>query len=274
MTTTNSCKRPVMALWSIVLLLSSSSPTMAQETPAPVAASQTSPAPVEANQTSPAPVQTTPQTSPAPALASPVQVESPEPSQTPSVEPTKSPVTAPPTRTTPDCFTSLTDLFEILELASPFVDKEYILCPNTYFDVGFHDEFGECCTGGQMSCYVKSKTHIKCGEDGKSTNNCVIRGGEFQLLVGPQVFEETVTTDVVISGVTWESSENTGMIIAAQGDLTFVDNIIRVRSLFFDSCLHVNDSLPRNARSKTKISTKCCKTYVPCFSLFVFLLYS
>jgi hypothetical protein len=222
--TANSCRRPVMTVASLVLTLlfaviSSTSMTMAQET------NQTSPAPaVQTNQS---------QTSPAPALASPVQVGSPEPSQTPSVEPTKAPVTPPPTRTTPDCFTNLTVLFEILELASPFVDKEYILCPDTVFNVGFHDEDGECCERGQMSCYVKSKTHLKCGEDGSSKNNCIIRGGDFQLLMGPQIFEETVTTEVKLSGITWEASANTGILIASQGDVTFVDNIIRVCSCSF-----------------------------------------
>ena len=158
-----------------------------------------------------------------------VMAQSPEPSQSPSEQPTKSPVTSPPTRETPDCFTSTTDLFEIMELASPFVDKVYTLCPNTVFNIGFNDDAGVCCTRGQMTVYVKSKTHIKCGESGASTNNCTIRGGEFQALIGPQIFEETITTEVKFSGITWEASTNTGLILANRGDSTFVDNIFKVR---------------------------------------------
>jgi hypothetical protein len=179
------------------------------------------------------------------------------PSQAPSAVPT-TPATPPPTRTTPDCFTNTTDLFEIMELASPYVDKEYIICPNTVFDIGFLDNDDDdttagttCCTirGGMMTIHVKSKTHIKCGESGSSSNNCTIRGGDFQLLIGPQVFQESMTTNVTFTGLTWEAATDTAMVLATQGDITFVDNIIQVYVLKFKTKIE-----PPKANAKTFLS--------------------
>jgi hypothetical protein len=256
----------LLLLLPLLLLGISRISTTVAQTAAPVAAQSSAPVagqPVAAQ--SPAPVAGQPiaAQSPAPAQSSPaVQVGSPEPSQTPSVEPTKAPVTSPPTQTTPDCFTSTTDLFDILELASPFVDKEYILCPNTVFNIGVHDDNGVCCQQGQMTLYAKSKTHIKCGESGSSSNNCTIRGGEFQLLTGSQIFEESILTEVKFSGLTWEACTNIGMVLATQGDITFVDNIIKV-------CFYSRFQYPSNEKRPNE--NKLLKPNVPCFSLFCFV---
>jgi hypothetical protein len=130
-----------------------------------------------------------------------------------------------------NCYDDLTVLYNDLQSADLLAQKTYTLCPNTVFEVGASSLFGECCSdGGQNPLVARPNTRFQCGEDGKSENGCVLRGGTFQF---QSTFSSssvgTPNENVQVSGITFETAVNVGLILSQAGDVTFTDCIIRVR---------------------------------------------
>jgi hypothetical protein len=130
-----------------------------------------------------------------------------------------------------NCYSDLTLLYNALQTADLLVQRTYTLCSNTVFEVGASSLFGECCSDdGQQPLVARPNTRFQCGADGKSANNCVLRGGTFQ-------FQSSITTsaggapneNVQVSGITFESAATAGLVLSHGGDITFTDCIIRVR---------------------------------------------
>lgn len=152
------------------------------------------------------------------------------PSDSPSMSPvplTGSPsslptpvVTEEPTFSPRECYSNLTVLTEIEERQDPFTFREYILCPNTVFKLGFTRDF-VCCVDGMTPIIPRSNSHYKCGEDGSIENNCTLVGGESGVLSTPAVFDEVVS-DVTIQGIHFER-QTVGVLLASPGDITFID---------------------------------------------------
>jgi hypothetical protein len=129
-----------------------------------------------------------------------------------------------------NCYDDLTLLYNDLQSADLLVQKTYTLCPNTVFEVGASSLFGECCTdGGQNPLVARPNTRFQCGEDGKSANDCVLRGGTFQFLSTFPTSAGTPNENVEVSGITFENAANGALSLSHAGDITFTDCIIRVR---------------------------------------------
>jgi hypothetical protein len=134
------------------------------------------------------------------------------------------------------CYLNLTRLNDALQTADVSTQRTYTLCPNTVFDIGISTPFGECCQeeSGQHPLVATPNTRFQCGSDGKSSNNCVIRGGTFQFqsvfsFTGTSFTTATVSNDnVQVAGITFESASNIGLRLSQAGDITFTDCIIRV----------------------------------------------
>jgi hypothetical protein len=128
-----------------------------------------------------------------------------------------------------NCYDDLTALYNDLQTADLFAQKTYTLCPNTVFGVGVSSLLGGCCSdGGQNPLVARPNTRFQCGEDGRSGNNCVLRGGTFQF---QSTFFSSVGTsneNVQVSGITFESAAKVGIVLSQAGDVTFTDCIIRV----------------------------------------------
>jgi hypothetical protein len=148
---------------------------------------------------------------------------------------TSAPTGAPTARPTfspgPDCYD---DLNEIAARESNVYDstfyREYILCPNTEFVVGMQSDEGVF-EGGSYPIFPRRNVGYKCGEDGKSTNNCQIIGGQFQLISFNGQWELTqheAHTNVTVSGITFVAGGWATVLAGNPGDITFTDCIFYV----------------------------------------------
>ena len=116
---------------------------------------------------------------------------------------------------------------------SSFDLMTYTLCPNTVFEIGEPDDNLFCCQNGDVPIYARSRSIIRCGEDGSSNNNCTLKGGYIQFLHGPMIFREFSAFDVLLQGITFDDASLYSALLGQQGDVTFEDCIFRVRKLFF-----------------------------------------
>jgi hypothetical protein len=144
----------------------------------------------------------------------------------PTGTPTKSPVPAPvPVR---PCYTNLTEIADLVKLKNPFLLETYILCPNNIYQMGTFDPTTFKIENGSEPIFTRSNSIYQCGEDGKSSNNCIITGGEYHVFHDYVSHGRENKVNVVMKGLTFEDANDGGLIIAAPGDITFVDCVFRV----------------------------------------------
>lgn len=121
------------------------------------------------------------------------------------------------------CFNSTTPLFDFLATtADGAQDITVVLCPKTTFDVGDLGDTGA--DNGQMPLIAFPRTTYLCGEDGASTNNCVLRGGEIQFWNPPGA----AIGEISVRGVTFENSTFVAILLQGSGTIDFIDCIIQV----------------------------------------------
>lgn len=136
--------------------------------------------------------------------------------------------TMPPT--SPDgCYTSMNDiLYVIADDNKLFTEKTFVLCPNSVIDVGYIVP-GEGIKNGQAPLVPRSNSKFLCGDDGKSENNCILRGGDFGLAVIPVIFDQdTAVNNVVIRGFTFEGQKQHSFYGIMAGSIRLEDCIFRV----------------------------------------------
>ena len=139
----------------------------------------------------------------------------------------------------PGCIDNSTTLFRAMLRASSFEPNTYVICPNTTITVGNFDSDGLCCVGGDFALMTRSRSTVLCGEDGKSENNCIFKGGNTQFFYVGSFFGDSIAQEVVVSGVTFDSSEFLSTAMSNRGDITFIDCVWKVRK---SSCYHVEIS--------------------------------
>mmetsp|Transcript_17108 Transcript_17108/g.25920 ORF Transcript_17108/g.25920 Transcript_17108/m.25920 type:complete len:702 (+) Transcript_17108:42-2147(+) len=135
------------------------------------------------------------------------------------------------------CYRTLKEISD-KELVRPPEERnkaqEYMLCPNTIYEPGTVNANG---IQGESPLILRSKAFVKCGTNGKSSNNCIIRGtGTFGVWVDPVSMVPFDPTDldrrnVIIKGVTFrdfvtQNQLNTVIFFnVPQGKLTLDDCI-------------------------------------------------
>lgn len=135
-----------------------------------------------------------------------------------------------------DCISDLGDLLNTegpLTQAQIAESREYILCPDTVYEVGIG--VGGNIEDGQFPIVVRSNAHVKCGEDGSSANNCVITAGQFAVFLNTYDFFGDLSMDnVIIQGITIQDISFAGDVpIVCQhnkGSIEFRDIIYRANS--------------------------------------------
>ena len=146
----------------------------------------------------------------------------------PTKAPTKAPSVLPPVVKLP-CYDNTTILFDHVAAKGPFEVEEYILCPNTVFNIGaVSGSTNTCCIDGMSPLPARANTVIKCGESGASSNNCIINRGLFQMVSAYFTFFE-FANNVEIMGLTFQDTELVSILLENDGDITFTDCIIKVR---------------------------------------------
>ena len=167
--------------------------------------------------------------------------------------PTQAPTvpTFPPS-TADGCYTTLDAVYALISDDDKlFQQKRFVICPGSVMEVGFLVP-GVGIDQGQAPLIPRSNTEFTCGEDGKSDNNCIIKGGDFGLIAVPVFFRQDLSiNNVQIKGFTFEGQVQYAAFVASAGDIAFIDCIIRVRQFrdclvifHLSSCLFLLFSLP------------------------------
>lgn len=144
------------------------------------------------------------------------------PTATPTIAPIPAPVPFRP------CYSNLTEIENLVSLKSPFTVETFILCPDTTYTMGSFDPITNVNVDGWKPIFTRANSIFQCGEDGKSSNNCVISGGNFQMMHEVITFNWESKDNVVVKGITFEDATSGGVLLAASGDITFIDCIFRV----------------------------------------------
>mmetsp|Transcript_1611 Transcript_1611/g.2295 ORF Transcript_1611/g.2295 Transcript_1611/m.2295 type:complete len:425 (-) Transcript_1611:265-1539(-) len=157
---------------------------------------------------------------------SPTLSAQPSLSMQPSLLPTLSlsPSETPSAFPTPECYDNTTILAEVVTRAGTF-DKDYVMCPNTVYDIGTIARDG--LEGGDSPIIFHTGMRILCGDDGNVANNCIFRGGSQQVEFAPGLNDRFVVFRAVLKGFILEGAINHNVVLGHRGDLTLEDCIIQ-----------------------------------------------
>ena len=158
------------------------------------------------------------------------------------------------------CIRDLSEIFDAeIETEDFSIKRTYILCPNTRFEPGVLNTENGQIEGGQFPLVLLENSHVKCGEDGSSDNNCVIDGtGTYAMFLTPYtLFELLDASNIIVEGVTvdfWVRGGQIPIIAAAPfGDITFLDckftNNQADPLFFIDEILFTDPGLGPSGRS-------------------------
>ena len=117
------------------------------------------------------------------------------------------------------CIASLTELTALQEArGNTNTVVTYVMCPNTVYVPTDYELFE-----------LNGNANYLCGTSGSSSNNCIVRGGAFQLSIALYPYGFSKKDNILISGFTFEQAEIANGAIAAGGNYTVRDCIFRVR---------------------------------------------
>jgi hypothetical protein len=131
--------------------------------------------------------------------------------------------------TRPACYTSFRDIMVDMKTKDPFSFEKYIVCPNTLIEIGTSNGLGPTdFVNGDTMLTMRQFSRVYCGEDGASTNNCRVRGGQTQVSVTHYSYEFEAKKRMEVKGFTFEAAENFAVFaVFAEGDLLLEDCIFR-----------------------------------------------
>mmetsp|Transcript_1552 Transcript_1552/g.2689 ORF Transcript_1552/g.2689 Transcript_1552/m.2689 type:complete len:240 (-) Transcript_1552:783-1502(-) len=116
-----------------------------------------------------------------------------------------------------DCIRNLTKIFEQEQSISDLsIEREYILCPSTNFDIGHVQLFGDGAIVGQFPLVLRPNLHARCGHDGSRSNNCTLTGGTFGVFSTVDLEGQVDLGHVVLKGLTFQSLDVHAIIIGGQ----------------------------------------------------------
>lgn len=144
---------------------------------------------------------------------------------TPSMSPTtfdSVPIKTPVSKSNSTCYSNITEIGLLIERKNPFIQEIFILCPDTVYMLT------DGTIDGMNPIIAGSNCIFKCGDDGKSSNGCVLSGGTFQVATFAD-FEADFKVGIVFQGITFVSGSMAAALLIAPGDVTFIDCIFQVR---------------------------------------------
>jgi len=134
------------------------------------------------------------------------------------------------------CYTDLKELDNrVANRENIFQVETYTLCPNTIYEIGFLGSSG-ITEGGFPALTLRQNTRYICGEDGKSSNNCILTGGQIQVLSTFNSFNGESKSNILLKGLTFQKAESAGALLVAPGDVIFEDCIFRVSGIVAFCC--------------------------------------
>jgi hypothetical protein len=157
------------------------------------------------------------------------------------------------------CYFNLTEIDDKNQLKSPFEVETFVLCPDTVYPIG---SFGpnNVVVDGYVPLRPRSNTIYSCGEDGRSSNNCTFSGGVIQVLSMFSTYNFENKVGIVLKGITFVDAVESGAVLVAPGDITFIDCVFSVRTYLFvisHWAFFTNRSV-----SRTIQIMELCKSYI------------
>jgi hypothetical protein len=133
----------------------------------------------------------------------------------------------------PDCIDTLYDIYQTeVNVTDDSEVRTYILCPDTLFKIA--DSFGEARkprNGRQSPLHLgRSNIQIICGEDGKSENNCVFEGGNFQVHLYDYFKTQSPIVNTLVKGITFTKVTTFSVLAENEGHLVIRDCVFKVCS--------------------------------------------
>jgi len=159
--------------------------------------------------------------------------EAPTPSPVTPSTPTESPVATSPKKEPSNCVDSLNDIYEAEQAVDDDnVVRVYILCPETTYTVADSFNDGAPSDNGQYPLSItRPNIHIQCGEDGDSSNNCVLEGGHAQLVMKNSYFSDLgdliKIENAIVQGVTFTDGKTSNILVEGEGNLVIFDCVFR-----------------------------------------------
>lgn len=129
-----------------------------------------------------------------------------------------------------DCIDSLYSIHQAeVELSDDKNVRTYILCPNTTYQLATSFGAERKPLNGQSPLILgRSNIHIQCGNDGKSENKCILKGGHFQVHMFDEFNIDLPIDNVVVMGVTFTEVTSFGVLAETKGDLKLIDCVFTV----------------------------------------------
>lgn len=130
------------------------------------------------------------------------------------------------------CEATLNDIYQNEQtLDDTSYVRTYILCPQKIYSIGFLDS--TTVNSNAISAPLvlgRPNVHILCGVDGKSSNNCVLEGGSFQLGVMHSVAGVSAFVDnILVQGVSFTQGQEANIVIDAPCNVLIQKCIFTVR---------------------------------------------
>ena len=147
------------------------------------------------------------------------------------------------------------------------VTREYVLCEDTVYSIGFQDYYSsKVLQGGSDMLQLRPNLHLKCGATGSKSNNCLVTSGDVQM-EGTTFYGAPgdVLENVVITGVTFAEARKHMVWINKPGDILFQDCEFRVSS----GCPNLSSSLNNIIHSSRCSSYSSRKTRRHCHQCFL-----
>ena len=125
----------------------------------------------------------------------------------------------------------LTTLNELSLAEAAVVDfstrRTYTLCPNTRFVVGRYD-YSYHLVEGQDPLFLRPNLHVKCGDDGQRSNQCLILTGDVLVTdTASQHDVENTGGPIILQGLTLEDPGRHFVKLTQPNDVWFVDCVFR-----------------------------------------------
>lgn len=118
-----------------------------------------------------------------------------------------------------------------MELKDPEVFEVYKLCPNQVYEIQNPDDLvdGVFLNDNErdFALFPRKNSRVQCGRKGRSSDNCVLRGGIYQFLTIEFNWPEAENTNIVIKGLTFEAPR-VGVLLFGPDQVKFVDCVWRV----------------------------------------------
>lgn len=134
-----------------------------------------------------------------------------------------------------DCFTTSLAIVEAQVTGA----RDFVICPNTTIEIGVPTDaaYTDFVDGDIPLTVVADDVTIKCGEDGKSSNNCVLNGGLIQFVTSAVLTQAPglilTSNNLMVQGLTFKGIlttfpgvESVPVTLASPGKNIVFDDII------------------------------------------------